>query len=150
MQRTKMYYLYKKGKLLFDLMGREFQEVNNVIHYSVNGVVSSECNLATKIFDSHLEAYSYRLQEDLNSALSQIDELRSQVVNTLGISSNLVYKGGTGMTQQMSISNFRILVEQCKSIGHDIDQNTISDMLVNIADINGFDFDPDIYLESIK
>ena len=29
-------------------------------------------------------------------------------------------------------------------------QNTISDMLVNIANINGFDFDPDLYLESIK
>ena len=145
-----MHYLYKKGKLLFDLKGREFQEVNNVVHYSVNGVALSECNVATKIFDSHLEAYNYRLQEDLNSALSQIDELRSQLVNTLGISSNLVCKGDTGMTQQMSISNFRILVEQCKSIGHDIDQDTISDMLVNIADINGFDFDPDAYLESIK
>ena len=150
MQRTQMYYLYKKGKLLFDLKGREFQEVNNVIHYSTNGVVLSECNLATKIFDSFLEAYNYRLQEDLDLALSQIDELRSHVIKTLGISAHLVGKEDTGMTQQMSISNFRILVEQCKSIGHDIDQDTISDMLVNIADINGFDFDPDIYLESIK
>jgi len=145
-----MYYLYKKGKLLFDLMGREFQEVNNVIHYSTNGLVLTKCHIETKIFDSYLEAYNYRLQEDLNSALSQIDKLRSQVVNTLGITSNLAGKGDTGMTQQMSISNFRILVEQCKSIGHDIDQDTISDMLVNIADINGFDFDPDLYLKSIK